>query len=354
MSQATANNRRYTLIGAAFLTIFALLLVWYYTTAFLRKPAPPTINARLLVAQDQLFDVFFNATGGGWVVGGHGLIVHSPDGGKSWAAQRSGTFAGLSAVSFADEVHGFAVGQDGTILTTSDGGRSWTSRPSSVKEALLSVQAISPDDAVAVGAFGELVVTSDGGKTWTSLQMAWDKLVPELTKEMGPVDPSLNGLWFENPHMGWIVGEFGLIMRTGDAGQNWTVQRYGSSMPQLYVIKRAGDGSLWTAGQHGSLLHSIDGGKTWKEVSVGVSNDDFYSLSFDGRQGTLVGNNGLVFTTDDSGTSWRRMTGFPADVWLSGVTMQHSPAVAVGEAGSIFYFRPGAEPCRAFSPGCGG
>src|SRR5438309_799853 len=58
----------------------------------------------------------------GTVVGEHGTIVRTTDGGNSWTIQSSATTQTLWAVSFVDGNHGTAVGESGTIVATTDGG----------------------------------------------------------------------------------------------------------------------------------------------------------------------------------------------------------------------------------------
>ena len=65
----------------------------------------------------------------GWVVGEHGTILSTRDGGASWQAQSSGTKSALLGVTFgSDGQRGWAVGEHGAILSTRDGGYSWQTR----------------------------------------------------------------------------------------------------------------------------------------------------------------------------------------------------------------------------------
>src|SRR5262249_22412426 len=62
----------------------------------------------------------------GWAVGGPGWVVlHTPDGGRSWEVQRTGQPLPLHGVYFSNEKTGWAVGELGTILGTTDGGKTW-------------------------------------------------------------------------------------------------------------------------------------------------------------------------------------------------------------------------------------
>src|SRR5436190_16327373 len=59
------------------------------------------------------------------VVGEHGSIVRTTDGGNSWTIQSSGTTKTQWAVSFVDANDGTAVGESGAIVATTDGGAHW-------------------------------------------------------------------------------------------------------------------------------------------------------------------------------------------------------------------------------------
>jgi photosystem II stability/assembly factor-like uncharacterized protein len=66
----------------------------------------------------------------GWAVGDVGTILHTSDGGATWANQASGTTEPLNAVRFLDASHGWAIGN--VMLWTDDGG---TSRPTATRGA---------------------------------------------------------------------------------------------------------------------------------------------------------------------------------------------------------------------------
>lgn len=70
----------------------------------------------------------------GWIVGNHGVVLHTVDGGAIWQVQRQAKDDGpgfLRGVCFADRRHGWAVGGRGrgsripVVLQTRDGGRRW-------------------------------------------------------------------------------------------------------------------------------------------------------------------------------------------------------------------------------------
>ncbi len=61
-----------------------------------------------------------------WIAGSPGSrVFHSSDAGRTWTAQTTGITTPITAITFADDVHGWAAGELGQILATRDGGRTW-------------------------------------------------------------------------------------------------------------------------------------------------------------------------------------------------------------------------------------
>ena len=61
-----------------------------------------------------------------WIAGSPGSrILHSPDGGRTWAWLVTGQTAPIGAISFVDDAHGWTAGALGQIQATDDGGRTW-------------------------------------------------------------------------------------------------------------------------------------------------------------------------------------------------------------------------------------
>ena len=79
----------------------------------------------------------------GWAVGFGGTIVHTSDGGATWAAQTSGTTNEFFSVEFTDASNGWAVGDNGTIVHTSDGGATWSGQDSGTLNGFLWVEFLS-------------------------------------------------------------------------------------------------------------------------------------------------------------------------------------------------------------------
>jgi photosystem II stability/assembly factor-like uncharacterized protein len=320
-------------LGTALLLMFAAFLGWFMMASLLRKEPAEAFKPRVLTSDAALYGVTFSNHSDGWAVGRFGLILRSDDGGKSWKKQPSGTMLALTAVSAAGPEHAFAVGSAGVLLATSDGGHTWQRQTSGTQNHLLDVQALNPADAYVVGAFGTMLSTTDGGRSWVKHSLPWNDLIPTIIKNAGPVAPNLNSVFFVSKTEGWVVGEFGLILHTEDGGKTWVSQRYGSDLPQLAAIAFNGPLKGFAAGQEGALLRTTDGGQHWIPVDIGTKHG-LYALSLEGSRGIVAGN-GVVFLTDDDGSTWRPMKSAPENVALSAIATLGDGAVAVGPAPTI-------------------
>ncbi len=330
---STIERGRRALAGGMLLAAFVVLLGTYFWMSYSGHQAALRIQEKQLTPHDDLFAIDGREDGHKVAVGKFGLILITRDDGKTWKKQSSGTARTLSSISFPDRDHAYVVGSGGVILTTGDGGSSWKPQNSGTKDQLLGVYGFNAKQAYAVGAFGTLLATSDGGVTWRRQELAWEKLIPNILKDSGLLEPNLNAIQFVNENLGWIVGEFGLVLQTRDGGQTWSAQNYGENLPQLFGLFFRDEQTGWAVGQLGTLLTTADGGKHWRQVTVSTDRN-LNGISLAGERGIVVGD-GVVLVTEDSGLNWRKLPSAPEGLSLTGVTMKSRTAVTVGQAGAI-------------------
>jgi photosystem II stability/assembly factor-like uncharacterized protein len=190
--------------------------------------------------------------------------------------------------------------------------------------------------AYVVGAFGTLLSTSDGGATWRKQELAWDRLIPLIVNESGTIEPNLNAVYFVDLETGWIVGEFGLVLKTTDGGQTWIAQTYGGDRPQLFAVIFRDERIGLSVGQQGTVLKTTDGGRRWVAADIGTRRN-LYGISFEAERGLIVGE-GVVMASQDNGAIWTRLESMPEERWLSGAAIRNRQAVVVGQAGTIRVF----------------
>ena len=193
----------------------------------------PLMERTIYPRTDRFYDVQALSKDRAIVVGYGGKIVETRDRGRNWTILPSGVDVALYGVRFVDDDHGWIVGQDGVILATADGGKTWTKQESNatfeesdgtVKRAyLFNIDASDAQHAWAVGDRSILTSTSDGGQTWRSRKI---KMEGDLSggESLAAADPILYDVKFVDAQNGWIVGEFGKILRTHDGGETWKEQ----------------------------------------------------------------------------------------------------------------------------------
>jgi photosystem II stability/assembly factor-like uncharacterized protein len=72
-----------------------------------------------------------------WAVGHHGTILHSDDGGNTWALQTSPIDTTLYDIDFSDSIHGL-IADDGCVLYSHDGGNTWNVSNIGIEEEIAS------------------------------------------------------------------------------------------------------------------------------------------------------------------------------------------------------------------------
>ena len=320
-------------MAAVLLAALALPLGNYFRASYSGDRNPLPIREKMLTAHDDLFAIHLDHGQRGWIVGTFGLILDTQDGGRTWNRRANFTTKALTALSFADDQHGFAVGSGGTIATTVDRGGSWEEQISGTAEHLLGLHALSERNVYVVGAFGTILSTANGGANWNKHKLSWERLIPRVVEEIGYLEPNLNAVYFVTHEVGWAAGEFGLVLRTTDGGRTWASQRYGPDSPQLADIVFRDEHRGFAVGQKGTVLTTLDGGEHWLPLDVGTRRN-LNKIFMDGDRGVIAGN-GIVFQTENGGSTWEPVGSFPNNIWLSGVAANDRKAIAVGQAGYI-------------------
>lgn len=235
-------------------------------------------------------------------VGDRGHILHSADQGMSWQQAHVPTRQMLTALYFADALHGWAVGHDAVILATVDGGLTWSKQheDASREAPLLDVWFQNARTGLAVGAYGLVLETGDGGQTWH-----------EVSERLpNPDGYHLNGIAAVQGGGLLVVGEQGSLYRSLDAGASW------QSLPSPYagswfgVIATGQPGTLLIYGLRASLYRSADFGESWQQIELADVHGAFASglagaARLDSGELLLVGNGGSVLRSRDQGRSFR-------------------------------------------------
>jgi photosystem II stability/assembly factor-like uncharacterized protein len=260
------------------------------------------------------------------VVGDRGIILTSGDGAK-WEQVASPVHATLTAVSFVDAQHGWIVGHDATILHTADGGRTWALqnfRPEDNKP-LLGVLGLDAQRAYAIGAYGLFLATADGGKTWSQVD------APELLADGLHANAMIrlgNGQLF-------VAGETGLLGLSPD-GASWQRLKLPYEGSLFGALPRGEKGAL-VFGLRGNVYASDDvaAGK-WTRVDTQTLQSMFGGALLPDGAAVLVGADGEVLRVDANGSAEkvRGAAGEHSSGTLAGVLpLDGGALLVVGENG---------------------
>jgi photosystem II stability/assembly factor-like uncharacterized protein len=255
-----------------------------------------------------------------------------------------------------------AVGQRGHVLFSDDAGAKWTQAEVPVSSDLVAVSAPTPAAAWAVGHDGVILHSTDAGGRWVRQldgRALGDVLVPYYTRSgdakwlaeakrfaaQGAENPFLD-VCFPDERTGYVVGAFGLALRTGDGGASWEPLMHAIENPKglhLYGVRSFGDeiyvvgeqglalkldrdsgrflaltlpyqGTLFGVtgqeravvayGLRGNVVRSVDGGRNWAAVPTGLGVGLTAGTVDERGRIVLVSQAGHVLVSTDSGASF--------------------------------------------------
>ena len=246
----------------------------------------------------------------GWAVGDMGIVLHSTDGGLTWAKQFDGNQAVTVALADAEA----EVKQKGTnAATTLDLQAAQSMQAGGPSVPFLALLTQSRNDLIIAGAFGMAFSSQDGGVTWHSLA----SMIPD------PDGLHIYDFAVNSPTI-VIAGEQGLVLRGTSGGQFTPVATpfQGTFFGDLYTA----DGALMLYGLQGTILRSADEGAHWATIattaSVGI---DCGMVLKDGS--VLLGDvAGELLSSHDNGQSFVTI---PGGAPIVGLTQAADGAIVV-------------------------
>lgn len=216
---------------------------------------------RVTITDVDLNGVFFVNANSGWIVGEHGRIFHTKDGGLNWKEQLSGVPNVLHAITCSDKNRCWSVGEAGVILITNDGGHHWRPAESGVSIHLFAVDFVSNRVGWAVAEDGSILHTTDGGESWAK-QQANIILFPD-----GPFAErvDLMAVKFIDENRGWVAGAGG-VAATSDGGNTWKVKEIDGAAFIGLVSQDLN--TVWAINRNGNNYLTTNGGGAWEPVKL--------------------------------------------------------------------------------------
>jgi photosystem II stability/assembly factor-like uncharacterized protein len=226
------------------------------------------------------------------VVGNYWTVDRTTDGAETWssAIDRDSYYysAGFNAVSFGDPMNGWIVGSH--VFKTVDGGETWERQSGGTLKTYYDVCFTDVNTGTIVSN-QSISRTVDGGETWV--------------KQKDNMEENLLGVSFIDANTGIVVGTHGLIMRTDDGGDNWTIQRRSpESRGMFWDVCLTSADTATVVGSVGTILWTTDGGRSWIEKESGTDQRLRAVTFVNSDTGLIVGGNNVILRTENGGQKW--------------------------------------------------
>jgi photosystem II stability/assembly factor-like uncharacterized protein len=222
-------------------------------------------------------------------VGQRGHILFSDDAGKTWQQASVPVSSDLVAVSFPTPTTGWAVGHDGVVLKSTDAGATWTRQL---------------DGYTAGAAMVDYYARGVAKDTDPKLAAAAADEAKRFAAQ-GSENPFLD-VWFEDEKTGFVVGAFGLILRTTDGGSTWEPWLHAIDNPKalhLYAVRAIG-ADVYITGEQGLVLKLDRAAGRFRAVEVPYKGT-LFGVSGNSRAVVVHGLRGTVLRSTDGGRSWQ-------------------------------------------------
>lgn len=202
-----------------------------------------------------------------------------------------------------------AVGNHGIVLLSdTDGADFRQAKAVPVRSTLSAVFFVDETTGWAVGQWGVVLRTDDAGESWA------------LQRHDTSVDQPLFSVWFRDRERGFAVGLWSLLIATADGGKSWTPVKLppppGGKKADRNLLKIFANrmGTLFVAAEQGMVLKSYDG-ENWSYINTGSKGSFWTGIVL--NNGTLLvgGLRGTIYRSTDDGRSWREAkSGFRSSI----------------------------------------
>ena len=244
-------------------------------------------------------------------VGQRGHVLLSDDSAKTWQQADVPVSADLVAVCFPNAETGWVVGHDGVVLKSTDAGRTWARQL----------------DGRGLGEVLVAYYTRSGDAKWLAEAQRFAAQAAE--------NPFLD-VWFDDDKSGFVVGAFGLVLRTADGGKSWEPLMHAADNPKslhLYAVRRIG-AELFAVGEQGLAL-KLDRDSGRLAAMTLPYQGTLFGLVGKGRIVVGHGLRGNVVRSTDAGATWQSVaTGVGVGLTASTID-ERGRIVIVSQAGHV-------------------
>lgn len=255
-------------------------------------------------------------------VGPRGLILVSTDAAVTWKQVASPVATDLVSVKFQDASTAWAVGHDAVALRTLDGGLTW--------QKVL-------DGRTVLTLLRETYTTrvKAGDKAADALLVEIDRSMAQSATPDALPSPFLD-VWFANASEGYLVGAFGLVLRTLDGGKQWEPivdQLDNDRRFHLYAMT-GNETQRFIAGEQGLLLQFDASSKRFVKLETPY-NGTFFGIDLQGPRLLVYGLRGNAYVRPSANEAWIKVeTGIEANI-VSAVNLPDDQLALISQSGQL-------------------
>ena len=283
--------------------------------------------------------------------GERGHIIFSDNAGDSWTQGQVPVSVTLTGVDFGSETHGWAVGHSGVVLHSEDAGETWDLQLTGVGAAELAIETRQEEIEAMEARIEEAPEEDVGDLEWELEDLVFSLENMQSDLEIGPVNPLLD-VWFENESHGFVVGAYGMILRTTDGGQSWKDMGPQLDNPRsfhLNSISRITGGALVIVGEAGQIFVSVDNGENWERRESPYEGSLFGVLGTGSVNEILAfGLRGNTFKSSDLGKNWKVVPNEGGATLNDGAVADDGRIMLVGNSGAVLLSTNGGESFRPY------
>lgn len=223
------------------------------------------------------------------------VIIKTTNGGNTWISKFAPGNYILSNIKFFNDNTGIAVSTFGNIFRTTNQGENWNAITPPVTEYFNKVNIVSSTVGYITGHNFTVLKTVNSGSSW---QVQSHGILNSLTDS-----------YFINATTGFVTSTsnpgMGLLKSTNE-GVNWSYQNTQKQFESVYFVNQT---TGFASGVYGVVYKTSNGGNSWSlKDSIG-NNTDLYSIHFANENtGYIVGgkyDNALILKTTNGGESWQ-------------------------------------------------
>ncbi|KKN77805.1 hypothetical protein LCGC14_0356650 [marine sediment metagenome] len=255
-------------------------------------------------------------------VGLRGLIMMSNDEGESWTQIDSPVGSDLVQVRFRDEKHGWIVGHDSVFLATEDGGQTW-----SVLLDGRSLLTLLKNYYAGVADLDEFESES---------MLREFELAMNTSSDADVMATPFLDAYINEQGEGYVVGAFGMILRTTDNGGHWVpwIERTDNDRRMhLYSVSMSGS-EAFISGEQGLVMRLDESSQRFVKTPTPYTGT-FFGVSVSADTVLVYGLRGSLFASKDLGESWSKVETAQESAIVQSLPIGKNKALLISQRGGV-------------------